>query len=134
MMDIDTFISRIDSYIKDYPLEAEKGLRKEANRMKKELVAASPIGKGKKRKISKSWKMAINGTSTKNSEATLRNTSPHFHLVERGHVQKNARGKVTGFTQGKFFFKKTVEKNKRDVKEAVGGHMYKMLRKKIKDG
>lgn len=133
-MDIETFIERIDSYIKEYPVEAEKALRKEANRMKKEIVKESPTGKGKKRKITNSWRMAINGGSIQTLEATLRNTSPHFHLVERGHVQKNAHGKVTGFTQGKFFFKKTVEKNKGDVKEAVGGYMYKMLRKKIKDG
>ncbi|MFR1903463.1 MAG: hypothetical protein ACLSXY_05585 [Veillonella sp.] len=36
-------------------------MRKEVNRMKKELVSASPVGKGRKRKIPKSWKMAING-------------------------------------------------------------------------
>ena len=87
-MDIKTFMGRLDSYIKEYPLEAEKAMRKEANRMKKELVSASPVGKGRKRKISKSWKMAINGNSSSTLEATLRNTSPHFHLVERGHVKK----------------------------------------------
>ena len=53
-MDIKTFMGRLDSYIKEYPLEAEKAMRKEANRMKKELVSASPVGKGRKRKISKS--------------------------------------------------------------------------------
>nr|DAN33123.1 MAG TPA: hypothetical protein [Caudoviricetes sp.] len=102
--------------------------------MKKALVAASPIGKGRKRKISKSWKMAIRGNSTATIEATLRNTSPHFHLVERGHVMKTMHGKVKGFKQGTFFFKRTVENNKNDVKTAVGEHMFKMLRKKIKDG
>ena len=49
-MDIKTFMGRLDSYIKEYPLEAEKAMRKEANRMKKELVSASPVGKGRKRK------------------------------------------------------------------------------------
>ena len=38
-MDIKTFMGKLDSYIKEYPLEAEKAMRKEANRMKKELVA-----------------------------------------------------------------------------------------------
>ena len=133
-MDIKTFMGRLDRYIKEYPVETEKAMRKEANRMKKALVAASPIGKGRKRKISKSWKMAIRGNSTATIEATLRNTSPHFHLVERGHVMKTMHGKVKGFKQGTFFFKRTVENNKNDVKTAVGEHMFKMLRKKIKDG
>ena len=133
-MDIKTFMGRLDSYIKEYPLEAEKSMRKEANRMKKELVSASPIGKGRKRKISKSWKMAINGNSSSTLEATLRNTSPHFHLVERGHVMKTMHGKIKGFKQGTFFFKRTVEKNRNDIREAVGGHMFKKLRKKIKNG
>ena len=30
-MDIKTFMGRLDSYIKEYPLEAEKAMRKEAN-------------------------------------------------------------------------------------------------------
>ena len=34
-MDIKTFMGRLDSYIKEYPLEAEKAMRKEANRMKR---------------------------------------------------------------------------------------------------
>lgn len=133
-MDIKIFMGRLDRYIKEYPVETEKAMRKEANRMKKALVAASPIGKGRKRKISKSWKMAIRGNSMATIEATLRNTSPHFHLVERGHVMKTMHGKVKGFKQGTFFFKRTVENNKNDVKTAVGEHMFKMLRKKIKDG
>ena len=125
-MDIKTFMGRLDSYIKEYPLEAEKAMRKEANRMKKELVSASPVGKGRKRKI--------NGNSSSTLEATLRNTSPHFHLVERGHVMKTMHGKIKGFKQGTFFFKRTVEKNRNDIREAVGGHMFKKLRKKIKNG
>ncbi len=92
-MNIKTFMGRLDKYIKEYPVETEKAMRKEANRMKKELVSASPVGKGRKRKISKSWKMTINGSSSRALEATLRNTSPHFHLVERGHVMKTMHGK-----------------------------------------
>ena len=66
--------------------------------------------------------------------AALRNTSPHFHLVERGHVMKTMHGKIKGFKQGTFFFKRTVEKNRNDIREAVGGHMFKKLRKKLKNG
>lgn len=64
-MNIKTFMGRLDKYIKEYPVETEKAMRKEANRMKKELVSASPVGKGRKRKISKSWKMTINGRDRK---------------------------------------------------------------------
>ena len=133
-MNIKTVMGRLDKYINEYPAETEKAMRKEANRMKKELVSASPVGKGRKRKISKSWKMTINGSSSRALEATLRNTSPHFHLVERGHVMKTMHGKIKGFKQGTFFFKRTVEKNRNDIRTAVGEHMFKMLRKRIKDG
>ena len=78
--------------------------------------------------------MTINGSSSRTLEATLRNTSPHFHLVERGHVMKTMHGKIKGFKQGTFFFKTTVEKKRNDIRTAVGEHMFKILRKKIKDG
>ena len=47
---------------------------------------------------------------------------------------KTMHGKIKGFKQGTFFFKRTVEKNRNDIREAVGGHMFKKLRKKIKNG
>ena len=35
IMNIKTFMGRLDKYIKEYPIETEKAMRKEANRMKR---------------------------------------------------------------------------------------------------
>lgn len=39
----------------------------------------------------------------------LTNTSPHFHLVERGHRKVTPGGKEIGFVPGKFYLEKTVK-------------------------
>lgn len=38
----------------------------------------------------------------------LTNESPHFHLVERGHILTDKNGKEIGYVHGKFYLEKTV--------------------------
>ncbi len=130
-MKIEEFISKMDSFIKEYPEESKKALRKEANAMRKELVDASPVGRGKKKKISKSWKMSMKGSTDTTQEATIRNTSPHYHLVERGHVMRHPSGKVYGYKQGTYFFKNTVDKRQDSFTENIAENLFKQLKGKL---
>lgn len=128
-MKIEEFIQRLDDVQTQYPVESEKVLRKGANKMKKELVDASPDGPGKKRKIKKSWRMKVEGITAKGIEAQLTNKSPHYHLVERGHVIKDRWGHVHGFHQGKKFkfTEKTVNAKKGQINKEMGEQLFKML-------
>ena len=69
--------------------------------------------------------MRIEGTG-KNLRANIYSTAPHFHLVDRGHVQKAPDGRVTGFVQGSHFLQKTLDNEGADIQEAMGE---KLLRK-----
>ena len=99
--------------------------------MRKDLVDASPVGRGKKKKISKSWKVSMKGSTDTTQEATIRNTSPHYHLVERGHVMRHPSGKVLGYKQGTYFFKNTVDKRQDSFTENIADNLFKQLKGKL---
>lgn len=111
------FVTSLDKVAEEYSDTAEKHLKKTGNKLKKSAKAATPSGKpvyvtkdGKRvenkhyRHMKKRWKSEIIGLYGKDLEYQLRNTSPAFHLVDRGHVQKTPGGRVTGFVQGTHFF------------------------------
>ena len=106
----------IRDVINEYPGTAEKYLRKTGNKLKNTAKAATPVGdgmyRGKKVKHMKDrWKAEVKGTSGTDLEYQLRSTAPHFHLVERGHVQTTPSGKYPanghGYVQGKYFFERS---------------------------
>lgn len=132
-MDIDEFMAHIDTVQAQYPMEAEKALRRGANAMRKELKAASPDGKNPKakRKIKDSWKVSMSGTNTKNLQANIRSASPHFHLVERGHVKKTKTGKVVGYQQGTHFMEKTVNAKADEIQDEMGEYLFDILQDKL---
>lgn len=117
---IEEFINSIDNVMKEFPKLSEKHLRKMGNVLKKNAQDATPIGKdnysnipdkkeqkkAENKHMKKRWRGKITGVGTK-IQYELRNTSPAYHLVERGHVLKSKKGKVLGYVQGKHFFEKT---------------------------
>lgn len=89
----------------EYAATAEKHLRKAGNALKKMAKEKSPDSGTKHRhKIKESWTGEVDGTSGQDLEYKLRNKAPHYHLVERGHVQTTPSGRVTGFVPGRHFF------------------------------
>lgn len=90
---------------RDYPREVEKHLKRTGDILKKKAIEKSPdSGSEHKRKLKKSWKSEIAGISVDTLEYQLRNASPHYHLVERGHKLVTHKGRTIGFVQGKHFF------------------------------
>ena len=78
-----------------------------------------------KGKLNKSWRMRMEGAGN-DLRADIYSTAPHFHLVDRGHVQKAPDGRVTGFVQGRHFLQKTLDEEGSDIQENMG---QKLLRK-----
>ena len=139
---LEEFKNKLNLVCEEYTDTAEKHLKKCGNKLKKMAQENSPSDgiehtskKGKKIKpLNKSWKGKITGIKTNEIQYELKSTARHYHLVERGHVQKTPSGRVTGFTQGKHFFEKTVQEfnnsgeiekelNKfmDDIKKKIGG-------------
>lgn len=93
-----------------YPKEVEKHLKKTGDVLKKKALEKSPdSGINHKRKLSKSWKSEVEGMTVDSLEYQLRNTSPHYHLVERGHKMVTRKGRTIGFVQERHFFEKACD-------------------------
>ena len=103
---LDEFQEKLNDVVNEYTETAEKHLKRAGNKLKKLAKENSPVKSGK---LAKSWKSKITGISTDEIQYELKNKSKVYHLVERGHVQKDRRGNAIGFVQGKHFFENTVQ-------------------------
>lgn len=132
-MTLDEFINNhLDSAQREFPADAEDVLQKNARKMVKALKNNSPDnGKKGRHKIKNSWKLEMKGLSSETLRAEIHSTSPHFHLIERGHVQKNKSGQVVGFVQGQYFTKKTVNEESAGLKTAMGEQLFNKLKVKF---
>ena len=118
---LDEFIENIREVEKTFPDLSEKYLRRIGNTLKRNTIAASPVGKaplqrwnrGKlvtnRKKLKLSWTGSIKRASLgAGVEYQLRSKAPHFHLVERGH-EHYIFGRYHGYLPGRYFFRKVVK-------------------------
>ena len=106
----DDFLRGIEKVANEYPKLAEKRLKKIGNKFKKVLKEKSPDSKHEnKYKLKNSWKGKVEGTRSENLEYQIWSTSPHFHLVDRGHVQTDRKGNPKRFIPGKHFLEHSAQ-------------------------
>ena len=131
---LDDFMQQLTDVGNQFPGTCEKHLKRVGNKMKKELKEVSPdSGKDHKGKLNKSWKSEVKGYTGEELQMDIWSTSPHFHLVDRGHVVKTPSGKVVGFVQGKHFLEKTSQHIDADVLPEEMEKLYKDISKKLGD-
>ncbi len=78
----------LERIIEEYPEEASRFTVRMANRFTKDVNEKFPADYDNgKRSLPKSWKKEQERTGTGGyvSQVNIRNTAPHFHLVENGH-------------------------------------------------
>ena len=134
-MTIDDFVAKLDKMQAQYPADAEEALTEGAKRMTKCLRKETPVGRVKhKHKLGQSWKCTIRGFRSSDVRAEIRNTSPHFHLVNRG-VQnpKDYHGNPrpdwkASMNKHVGFMEKTIKNNWSDVKSLMAKDFYKRVR------
>jgi hypothetical protein len=115
-----------------YPATCEMHLKKIGNKFKAIVKKKSPdSGKDSKKKLNKSWKSEVKGYTGTDLQVDIWSTSPHFHLVDRGHVQKTPNGKVTGFVQGKHFLEATAQEVESEVVPQEIEKLFDDLEKKL---
>lgn len=131
-MDIDTFVAHLGDVQERFPMESEKALRRGARQMVRKLQEASPdSGKDHPHKLKDSWRLSMSGTRAADIAANIRSTAPHFHLVERGHVQKTSHGRVVGYKQGTHFMTRTVQDNEDTIMDDIGERLYEAVKDKL---
>lgn len=118
---MEEFTQKLKLIADAYPKTSERYLRAAGNKLRKQAKANTPSGKTEetytknekehksKIKLKNSWTAKVIGFRGHSLEYQLKSRSRRYHLVERGHVQVTPGGRVTGFTQGKFFFKRSVD-------------------------
>ena len=112
----DNFLRDIENIANEYPYLAEKRLKKIGNKFRKILKEKSPdSGHKNKYKLNKSWKGKVEGITGKDLEYQIWSTSPHFHLVDRGHIQTDRRGNPKRFIPGKHFLEASAQEVDADV-------------------
>ena len=132
---LNEFMSDINQVANEFPFESEKRLQKIGNKFKKIVREKSPdSGRATKRKLNKSWKSKIDGYKGEDLTCKIWSTSPHFHLVDRGHVLKDKKGKAKGFVQGKHFLEATVQEVAANVVPDELEKFQKEIANKIENG
>lgn len=92
---------RLDAVRSQYPYKEEEILGKLGKTLKASAKSKTPTGKSKKH-LKNQYKLSKVEYSKDGSFITMTNTSPLFHLVEKGHVIKNKKGGPNlGFVPGK---------------------------------
>lgn len=93
-----------------YPYESEILLKKMGNKFRNSVKKKTPnSGYESKRKLMKSYRVSKVQGAGKDLYVEFRSTSPHFHLVERGHRIVDKKGRDSGKrVQGRFMVEQTV--------------------------
>ena len=131
---LEEFNQQLADIANEYPGTAEKHLRRIGNKFKKIIKEKSPdSGTDHKGKLNKSWKSEVKGFSGEALSMDIWSTSPHFHLVDRGHKLVGKNGAVLGFVQGKHFLAATAQEIEAEVVPTEIEKMYKDISKKIGD-
>ena len=107
---LDTIQKKLNYISTRYPYESEILLTKMGNKFRNSVKKKTPdSGYESKRKLMKSYRVSKVKGAGKDLYVEFRSTSPHFHLVERGHRIVDKNGKDTGKrVQGKFMVEQTV--------------------------
>lgn len=130
-----------------YPYESEELLQKMGNKFRKAVKEKTPdSGRESKQKLMKSYKVSkVQGTG-KDLFVEFRSTSPHFHLIERGHKvvvggklnkkdggrSSNGKGKVSTKrerVEGKFMVKETTLEFQNEFPQEVEKMVNRIVRK-----
>lgn len=118
---LDTLEKKLSYVAENYPYESEILLTRMGNNFRKAVKAKTPdSGEDSKRKLMKSYKVSkVQGTG-KDLYVEFRSTSPHFHLVERGHEIVKRNGQATGKRQsGKFMVEQTALEYQKEFPKEV---------------
>ena len=127
---LDTLQKKLDTISTRYPYESELLLTKMGNKFRNSVKERTPESDiSSKRKLIKSYRVSKVQGAGKDLFVEFRSTSPHFHLVERGHRIVDKNGRDTGKrVQGKFMVEQTALEYQKAFPKEVEKMVDKMFR------
>lgn len=127
---LDTLQKKLQYISNRYPYESEILLARMGNKFRNSVKKKTPdSGVASKRKLMKSYRVSKVQGAGKDLYVEFRSTSPHFHLVERGHKIIDKNGRDTGKrVQGKFMVEQTAFEYQRAFPKEVEKMVDNLLR------
>ncbi len=127
---LDTMQKKLSYVATKYPYESEVLLTKMGNKFRTSVKHKTPnSGLQSKRKLMKSYRVSKVQGAGKGLFVEFRSTSPHFHLIERGHKIVDKNGKDTG---KRVAGKHMVEQTALEYQKAFPKEVEKMVDKLLK--
>lgn len=109
-----------------FPGEGEKILQKTGRKLRKLAKDKTPLGPGRKHMKDK-YKLSKINYEKDGININMTNTSPHFHLVEKGHRQVTKDGREIGFTPGKHMVETSMIELQQEFPQELGKWLDKIL-------
>lgn len=131
---IEELIDSLNDLSRKYPDRAGELLQKNAKELRKQVVKnvkEDTKTKGEtKRSLSKAGSYEISQVQGYGASqyVEIKARSPHFHLVEHGHVLKNHYGKTIGFVDGKHMMSNAVKKTEQTMPSIVENMVEELLK------
>ncbi|WP_045904210.1 HK97 gp10 family phage protein [Clostridium botulinum] len=117
-------------YIRNYlPYVEDELLEKSGKKLRKYCKDRTPIKDHKGKHVKNSYKLSEVKRESDVNYIEMANTSPHFHLVERGHRQVSKSGREIGFIPGIHMVERGSEEFDAQFPEEVEKMLDKMLKK-----
>lgn len=111
--------------LKEFPDAAEIELNRLGNKFKKIVQDKTPEKTGRLKKSYKLSKVKVIGNVF---EKEFYSNAPHFHLIERGHIQKDKQGKEKGFIPGVHIVERSVQEFDSEFEGEINKWLDKVLR------
>ena len=125
---IEEFQQKLEKIKKSIPDGEEQLLKKAGNKLRKKSKDRTPVGKSNKH-LKDGYKLSnIEYESGNGMNIKMTNTSPHFHLIEKGHRKVTKSGKELGFVPGKHM----VETSFKELEEELPRYIDKWMDKLLK--
>lgn len=124
---LDDLQGKLDEMRKKFPQEEETLLKKAGNKLRRKSKEKTPVGKGKKH-LKDSYKLSKVNYEKDEMNITMTNTSPHFHLVEKGHRQVTKDGREIGYIEGKHMVETSMSELEMELPLELNKWLDKILR------
>ncbi|KZL94365.1 HK97 gp10 family phage protein [Clostridium magnum] len=111
--------NKLDEVRKNFPYKEEEILQKLGKDLRKSARDKTTLGKGKKH-MKNQYKLSKINYEKDSMNITMTNTSPHFHLVEKGHRQVTKSGKEVGFVPGKHMVEISMKEMEQTLPQVLG--------------
>jgi len=117
---MDSIRTKLEEVRTRYPYKEEEILLKLGATLKASAKEKTPTGASKKH-LKSQYKLSKVNYEKDGANITMTNTSPLFHLVEKGHVIKNKKGGSSlGFVPGKHMVETAMIELDQAIPAAVG--------------